>query len=152
MNTRPSVLNEHLLAVNPAHVVTYEDSSYAGQSKQQLALQQTNTLYTPGVRITIRSEGSVLYQVLIEIDSNRNGSFDDINDAFFSVDPLHASIAAGMGDEGGIIQSAEVVAGVLTFITQLNIIDPESFDRDMRMLSHYVTQSTDVVIKAVAKS
>lgn len=148
---RNPALSRDLPELDPACVVSYEDSSYAGQTKQQLALQQTNSLYTAGVRITIRTEGSVLHQVLIEIDSNRNGSFDDINDAFFSIDPLHASIAAGMGDEGGIIQSPEMVASVLAFIAQLNVIAPEAFERDMRALSYFVTKSTAVVIEAVAK-
>lgn len=139
-----------LIPIHAADVVTYEQSAYVEPSKLDLQRQQTHSLMTAGVRITIRSEASVLCQALIEIDSNRNGSFDDINDAFFSVDPRHHSIAAGMGDEGGIIQSAEVVASVLTFIAQLNIIHPESFERDMRALSAYVTHSTNLVIKTVA--
>ena len=141
-----------LVPVRATDVVTYEHSAYVEPSKQDLQRQQTHSLMTAGVRITIRSEGDVLCQVLIEIDSNRNGSFDDINDAFFSVDPRRGSIAAGMGDEGGIIQNPEVVAGVLAFVAQLNIIQPESFDRDMRALSKYVTQNTDLVIKAVANT
>ncbi len=139
-----------LQPVDAADVVTYEQSAYAEPSKLDLQRQQTHSLMTAGVRITIRSEASVLCQALIEIDSNRNGSFDDINDAFFSIDPRNNSIAAGMGDEGGIIQSAEIVASVLTFIAQLNIIHPESFERDMRALAEYVARSTELVVKAVS--
>lgn len=139
-----------LQPVDAANVVTYEHSAYAKPSKLDLQRQQTHSLMTAGVRITIRSEASVLCQALIEIDSNRNGSFDDINDAFFSVDPRNNSIAAGMGDEGGIIQSAEIVVSVLTFIAQLNIIHPESFERDMRALAEYVARSTELVVKAVS--
>ncbi len=147
--TREVAHTATLIPVRAADVVTYEHSTYVEPSKQDLLQQQTHTLITTGVRMTIRSKGSELCQVLIEIDSNRNGSFDDINDAFFSVDPRHASIAAGKGDEGGIIQSDTVVAGVLSFIAQLNMVQPDAFERDMRTLSGYVTQSTDVVIKAV---
>ena len=139
-----------LIPIHAADVVTYEHSAYVEPSKLDLQRQQTHSLMTAGVRITIRSEASVLCQALIEIDSNRNGSFDDINDAFFSVDPRNNSIAAGMGDEGGIIQSAEVVEGVLAFIAQLSLTHPESFERDMRALAEYVARSTELVVKAVS--
>ena len=139
-----------LIPVKATDVVTYEHLAYTKPSKQDVQRQQTHSLMMAGVRITVRSEAGVLCQVLIEIDSNRNGSFNDINDAFFSVDAQHAHIAAGMGDAGGIIQNEAVVSQVLAFIAQLNIVDPLAFERDMRSLSQYVSQTTDLVVKAVA--
>jgi hypothetical protein len=139
-----------LVPVQAADVLSYEQSTYVKPSKSELSQQVTHSLITAGVHITVRSEGGALRQVLIEIDSNRNGSFDDINDAFFSIDARHGSVVAGKGDEGGIIRSDAVVAGVLGFIARLDMTRPEAFERDMRLLSGYVSQSTDAVIRAVA--
>jgi hypothetical protein len=150
MNTQEAVQTVSLIPVEASDVVTYEQLAYTKPSKQDVQRQQTHSLIMAGVRITVRSEASVLCQVLIEIDSNRNGSFNDINDAFFSVDAQHAHIAAGMGDAGGIIQNEAVVSRVLAFIAKLTIVDPVAFERDMRTLSQYVTQSTDLVVKTVA--
>lgn len=140
----------HLVTVTAQQIVSHEHAGLGSETRHDLATQQTSSLNTAGLRITVRSEGGKLQQLLIEIDSNRNGSFSDINDAFFSIDPLAQRITAGMGDEGGVIQSPEVVAGVLMFIDQLRLADPEAFEQDMRTLAQYVSQSTEQVIRTIA--
>lgn len=150
MTTPDSMQSLSLIPVAATDIVTYEHLAYTKPSKQDVQRQQTHSLMTAGVRITVRSEAEQLCQVLIEIDSNRNGSFNDINDAFFSVDAEHAHIAAGMGDAGGIIKNKEIVSRVLAFISRLNIVDPSSFEHDMRTLSQYVTQATALVVSVVA--
>lgn len=139
-----------LIPVQPSDVVSYEHLDDAKPIAPDIQRQQTYSLMMAGVRITVRSEAEMLRQVLIEIDSNRNGSFNDINDAFFSIDPQHARIAAGMGDAGGVIQNAQVVSQLLAFIATLNIIDPAAFEREIRTLSQYVTQSTALVVSTLA--
>lgn len=150
MNNQGLAQSVLLIPVEAADVVSYDHLADSKPSKQEAQRQQTHSLTMSGVRITVRSEAGVLYQVLIEIDSNRNGSFNDINDAFFSIDARAMRIAAGMGDTGGVIQNTQVVLAMLAFINQLTIVDPQSFERDMRRLSQYVSQTTDLVVKAVA--
>lgn len=150
MNSHGSAQSVSLIPVEASDVVSYDHLADIKPSKQEAQRQQTHSLMMAGVRITVRSEAGVLHQVLIEIDSNRNGSFNDINDAFFSIEAQAMRIAAGMGDTGGVIQNAQVVSAVLAFIAQLNIVEPAAFERDMRTLSQYVAQTTDLVVKAVA--